>query len=340
MKKLLITAALLAPTLARAEPKTPDQWYEFGVKQYDLGNFDPAIDAFKKGFELETNASKRPAYLYNIAQAYRQANNCKEAMFFYKRYLALRDDDKVKPLSDKKRAEIDKIIEDLDKCVKDQEALAKKPPDGAPEDRPPPPPPQPVAVVTPEPHDTPEVPETPTPDAAPHAISLRLLGGGAKINTGMITVPVEASLGLIGGYPLAINDALTLDLGAAFLFQPITFEATDGSNGSAKMISVLADVGATYKVASRVGIRGDLGVGALVFSGVSESPFTNGAATTGALTMPEVRIGASVDIAVTPNVLVTVMPIAFSYSPAKTGLRDDIKSITRLDFMIGLGYRM
>ncbi len=337
MKKLLIMAMVLAPALALAEPKTPDQWYEYGVKQYDLGNFDPAIDAFKKGFELETNASKRPAYLYNIAQAYRQAKNCKDAVFFYKRYLALRDDDRTKPLSDKKRAEIDKIIEDLEACVKEQDALAKKPPEGAPEDRPPPPPPKPVAAVTPEPPDDGGITKT-APEAPPHVISLRLLGGGAKITAGSISPSIQPSVGLLGGYPVAIGDKLTLELGGAVLLQPVPAFASMG--GSATMISVLADVGATFSVASHVGIRGDLGVGALVLSGASESDFTDGKATTGALAMLAVRAGASVDIAITPNLLVTLMPIAFSYSPPKAGLRDDIKSITRLDFMIGVGYRM
>jgi hypothetical protein len=43
---------------------------------------------------------------------------------------------------------------------------------------------------------------------------------------------------------------------------------------------------------------------------------------------------------VTPNVLVTVAPFAFAYSPAKSGLRDDISNITSMQFMAGVGYRM
>jgi hypothetical protein len=90
-------------------------------------------------------------------------------------------------------------------------------------------------------------------------------------------------------------------------------------------------------------LRGDLGIGANVFGGISDmgNPFTqNGAATTGALGMLAVRVGVAADYMVTPNVLITVAPIAFTYSPAKDGLRSDIKSLTRLDFMLGVGYRM
>ena len=56
--------------------------------------------------------------------------------------------------------------------------------------------------------------------------------------------------------------------------------------------------------------------------------------------MLEVRIGVSGDYAITQNLVATVVPLAFSYSPAKSGLRADITSITQLEFMLGLGYRM
>ena len=56
--------------------------------------------------------------------------------------------------------------------------------------------------------------------------------------------------------------------------------------------------------------------------------------------MFHLRIAASADYAITKNVLITAIPVAFSYSPPPNGLREDIKSITAIDFMIGLGYRM
>ena len=339
MTKTLAWALLLAPALALAEPKTPDDWYKEGETQYNIGNFDGAVDAFKKGFELETNETKRPAYLFNVAQAYRQAKNCKDAVFFYRRYLALKDNDKVKPLSEKKRQEVDKIIEELDDCVKQQQVPVTRPPEKAPD----PVPVKPVVVATvppPEPHDDGGDVTKTAPVGQPKVISVRALAGGAKIGTGDLEVPIQASLGVIGGYPLAIDDKLTLELGAAFLFSPVPYSNSPGMSGSAQLISALANVGASYAVAEKISVRGDLGLGALVFSGVSESPFTGGKPTTGALTMFEVRIGASADYAITRNLIATVAPIAFSWSPAKAGLRADITSITRLELMLGLGYRM
>ena len=360
MKRLtsLVCGALLVPALAMAQPKTADDYYKDGETQYNLGNFDKAVEAFKQGFAVETNDSKKSAYLYNIAQSYRMEKDCSNAQFFYKRYLALKDNDTKKPLKPEKRQEIEDRIKELDDCVKQQEAIKQKPPDSnlRPDDGSSDKPPVDktggdkgprVGDATPGDGDGDGDGDgegggsvTKTATTQPKLVSLRLTGGAAKLSTGDLDVPVQATFALLGGYPLAINDKLTLDLGAGFTFTPVPFDKMDGSSGSAQLIGVLADVGATYEVIPKLGVRGDLGVGALMFSGVSDSPFTDFQPTTGALTMFHLRLGVSADYAFTPNVVATVVPFAFSYSPAKTGLRDDITSITAIDFMIGLGYRM
>src|ERR1051325_210968 len=107
MRKICF-AILLVPALAWAQPRTADEWYKEGENQYNLGNFDKAVDAFKQGFSLETNESKKAAYLFNVAQAYRQANDCKNAQFFYRRYLALKENDTVKPLAPSVRRQVDR----------------------------------------------------------------------------------------------------------------------------------------------------------------------------------------------------------------------------------------
>ena len=74
MRKISV-AVLLVPALAWAQPKTADGWYEEGSNQYNLGNFDRAIDAFKQGFALEADESRKANYLYNVAQSYRQLHD-------------------------------------------------------------------------------------------------------------------------------------------------------------------------------------------------------------------------------------------------------------------------
>src|SRR3954470_12657719 len=68
MRKISI-AILLVPVLAWAQPRIADEWYKEGENQYNLGNFDKAVDAFKQGFSLEPNESKKAAYLFNVAQS-------------------------------------------------------------------------------------------------------------------------------------------------------------------------------------------------------------------------------------------------------------------------------
>jgi tetratricopeptide (TPR) repeat protein len=348
MRKIWI-AALFVPALAWAQPRTAEEWYKEGENQYNLGNFDKAVDAFKQGFSLETSESKKAAYLYNVAQSYRQQNDCKNALFFYKRFLALKNNDTVKPIAPKMRKDVEDRIEELEACVQQAASISKKPPnnniapDGEPGDKPATdgdrkPPAKDVAVSRDAEPDDDDGGSVSKRTAAPRArvLSARITGGGTKVSAGKVDVPVQATGALVAGYPIAVNDQLTVEAGAAFTYTPVPF----GMNRSGRLVSLLANAGVSYEVASKISVRGDVGLGALFFSGVSRSPFTGGAETSGALSMFHLRLAASLDYAFTPNIVGTVTPIAFTYSPPKEGLADDIKSITSIDFMLGIGYRM
>ncbi len=373
MKRTVKSAALCAGVLwsaiAFAEPRSADDWYKEGETQYNLGNFDRAADAFKQGYTIEAVDGKKPAYLYNVAQAYRQGKKCKDAGFFYKRYLSLKEQDTAKPLKPEKRTEIEGWIAELAECEKSQDAIAKKTPDTTLPPGPTTPKPNltprkvaPVATVPAKPTTTAQV-ETPeqveggggeptdggdvhasAASEAPTRLSARFAGGVAKINAGGLTVPVEPTFDLFVGHPIAVSPVLTVEVGGNFTFTPVPYtNAATNQKHTGTLISALADVGATYAVAPKIGVRADVGLGVLAFGGISDpgNPFTQmGAGTTGSLAMFALRAGLSADYEVMRNMVVTVTPIAFSYSPAKSGLRDDIKSLTRLDFMLGLGYRM
>ncbi len=377
LRTALVASLLLTARLASASPTTSDGWYEEGQTQYTLGNFDKAVDAFKKGFELETSDQKKPSYLYNIAQAYRQANDCKNAVFFYKRFLAMKANDTAKPLKPETKADVDGWVKDGEACMKQQDDLRNKAPDGTvkpgddgskrpPADavKPPPvkPPPvkpadttaaKPVDTGTVAVHDTDTVtgPDTsahvsidgPQP-AAPHLLSVRLLGGGSKMSAGHLSFGILGTGTLLAGYPIAINDKLTLEAGAGLTFTQASFDnMTTGTTESSKMFGLFANAGLRYAVAPKVAVRGDVGAGLLVLSGLGDdgNVFTQGGVgTTGALSMFHARVALSADYLVTNALAITVTPIAFGYSPAKSGLRSDISSITSIDFMLGLGYRM
>ena len=362
MKQLLwVLAAALAVTFALstavAQPaKTADDHYKAGAKQYNLGNFDKAIEEFKQAYAIQD----KPAYLYNIAQAYRQLRDCKNALFFYKRFLSLKANDTVKPLSPTLKAEIEGRIVELDACAKEADAITERPPDqnltpdgdtngsgttgsdtGDPG--------KDVAAVDPE--DDGEDGEDGDVDTGvtaeaqydgPNFVAARLAAGAAKVGAGDLDVPIQVSVALTGGYPLQLAPKFTLELGAGFTFTPVPYDKQGGETGNASLFSVLGNIGATYAVTPKIDIHGELGAGVLVFGGLDMgNPFTtDGAETTGGLTMFNIRAAAAVEYAVTNNFLVVATPIAFSYSPAHDGLIDQISGLTRLDFMLGVGYRM
>jgi tetratricopeptide (TPR) repeat protein len=377
MKLLSVMSLLLVlvPALAYADPKTADDWYKEGANQYNLGDFDKAVDAFKKGFELETNDTKKPAYLYNIAQAYRQAHRCSDAEFFYKRYLSLKDQDTAKPLEASKRAEVEGWIAEEEKCAQNEGALAQKRPDSTMKPdggtsttttpptttkptttTPPPTTTKPTTTVATKTGDdssgddddstktTKSTTVRGTETSEPELISIRLTGGVDVIKAGNLSVPIQGTFNLFVGYPLPVGNGLRLEVGVDAAYTPLPFtNLMTSAKETASLISALADAGLNYDVAPNIGLRADFGIGVLAFTGMGDAgnPFTNnGAATTGALGMLAVRGAIAADYAFTPNLVATVTPFAIEYSPAKSGLRDDIKSIIDLDFMVGLGYRM
>lgn len=363
MKKLIVCAALwLLSSVAFADdpPKTAADFYKAGAQEYDLGNFEKAADLFKQGYQLESNPSKQPAYLYNMAQAYRQGNKCKEAAFAYKRFLSLKEDDKAKPLSADKKAETEQLAQQMEDCAKQQEKEAE---DKAAQDE--------AARRAAEQQrlaaeaeqrareakqkrvasgengeegDEGEGGVTKQATGVPTLVTARLELGGAKVTAGGLDVPIQSSFAFVGGYPLALNEQLALDFGAVIGVTPVAYKnSITGDSQTGSLTSVLANAGASYKITPQISARGDLGVGLLAFGGIQAAgnPFTEaGAGTTGTLVMPAVRFAVSGDYLITPNLFATATPFAFQYSPAKEGLRMDIKSITQVDFLVGVGYRM
>jgi tetratricopeptide (TPR) repeat protein len=57
--------------------------YQRGTSLYDLGHYPEAIKEFEAAYELKND----PAFLYNLAQSYRQAGDAEQALHFYRTYL-------------------------------------------------------------------------------------------------------------------------------------------------------------------------------------------------------------------------------------------------------------
>jgi hypothetical protein len=113
-------------------------------------------------------------------------------------------------------------------------------------------------------------------------------------------------------------------------------------SGSGALFGILADVAPSYTIIPKLAARADVGLGALVFSGLEKdgNPFTDmGLPATGPLAAFMIRAAVSADYAITPNVIVTATPLAFSYSPAPSGFQSSISALSTLSFLAGVGYR-
>lgn len=336
----LSLATLLAPVAAHAqagdatEQQSIDH-YKKGVTSYDLGKFDEAIEEFQKAYELKPT----PAYLYNIAQAYRQKGDAAKAVFFYKRYLQKSPDAA-------NRATVEKRISELEELAKKQEDAKAKPPnalEGEKQDTP-----RPAEVARAEPPPV-EPPPAPSPEATVTASSsargasvvrLALEAGPAFTSLGSgPSVPAQVSLRIGAAYTLHLGE-LDLDLGLAATLAPMPYETLNRmQSGTSLMIGGLANVAARYPIAGRLGVRGEVGGGLLVMTGLKAgNPFTDGGAkTSGPLSMPHLRAAVGADYELGGGLVVTVTP-AFSYTKAGKELDDRIDAITRFDVLVGLAY--
>lgn len=77
--------------------------FKEGKKLYTVGEYRTALEEFKQAFL----AKEDPVYLYNIAQCHRQLGDNRQAVTFYRRYLAAAP-------QDPKRAEIERMVRDLE----------------------------------------------------------------------------------------------------------------------------------------------------------------------------------------------------------------------------------
>src|SRR5207302_1640496 len=62
--------------------------YKKGMTHYEIGEFDAAIEAFKRAYQL----TSAPGLLFNIAQVYRMKKDPEQAVYFYRTYLRLMPD--------------------------------------------------------------------------------------------------------------------------------------------------------------------------------------------------------------------------------------------------------
>jgi hypothetical protein len=130
---------------------------------FNMGRFADALGEYQAAYE----AKPLPAFLFNIAQCYRNLQNYEKARFFYRRYLALDPRTSNRRLVDDLIAEMTKMIDKSD-AAKVAEAASTKAAEAAeattmPTVETPPAPTAPPTVVQPPPVAPPPLPPAPPP---------------------------------------------------------------------------------------------------------------------------------------------------------------------------------
>jgi hypothetical protein len=333
--------------------------FDRGNAAYNLGKFEEAIGWFTRAYE----AWPVPDFLYNIAQSYRLAGNCPQALFTYRRYLSIKEHEKGDPLGRDERAQIEQFIKELTDC----DALTKAKPLGAkPPNQAPPASPQ---VRTSPPDPAPEAPAQDPAGASPGALARRsnppaatvekdaqaderdgaagapaarlvtayATGGVAMFSTqGKLSIPMQPSFAAGAGYPVALG-GLALDVGVRASYSPIPY-AVMNTTARASLIGVRATVGATYRIGPRLGVRGDAGIGVAMLRGLVDGNAFTATGDAGAFTMLSLRVGIAAEYAVTPSLVATLAPLGVTFTQAPDALV--MRSLTQLDVLVGLGYRL
>jgi hypothetical protein len=81
----LVLLVLVASTVVHADSDADAarKHFDAGTAAFNLGEFTHAADEYREAYRFKHD----PVFLYNIAQAYRLANDHQNALFFYRSYL-------------------------------------------------------------------------------------------------------------------------------------------------------------------------------------------------------------------------------------------------------------
>ena len=330
--------------------KAARPYYEKGATEYNLGHFPDAIAQFEKAYELDP----APILLFNIAQAHRQNGNNERAAFFYRRYLEQEP-------NAANRADVEKRIKDLEDAVRQQNDLKRRPPTEVAKDdhsvpvaqqqdtQPPPPPsgqpppPPPSSTSGGAGADVPAITNKPPTPEEERVIRMAASAGPAfpKFSGRDLDEPTLLTVRAEGGYTVYRASPLAIDAGLTLGFAPLQYKTIDtGTNQSGAFWTVMATGTVRYRVAPAVDLHGELGLGAVWWSGLGAmNPFTvGGAASSGPIPMPSFLIGLGASYVIGNGLFVFAEPAFLFSKTTGAGLSDGVSSVLRFDLAFGLGY--
>jgi hypothetical protein len=356
LSAILLGTCLLAGAARGDEAsKRARDAYNQGTAFFSLGQWDKAIESWTSGYQLKPD----PIFLYNIAQAYRLAENHERALFFYKSFL------NSAPRAPN-RDEVREKIEQLQKLIEEKRSTLEMPPNQVltpdktfPKAAAPPPSrkqPPPVAEAAPPPRAAATPIEPPVATPAPPAPAVEASGavvarvpaprpsrrGDLSVSGGVElwalglsgTVGPAAGFTLGGGYALLVTERVEAGVGVKLGY---TYLADVASTDH--FISLLLDPVARVRLwRERLYAFGELGVGALVISGLARRSalLEAHAAPSGSLGAFELRPALGLEYRILPLFAVFVAP-ALVYSPTPSHFVS--ASLLRFDLAVGASLR-
>lgn len=304
-------AVLLWTAPATADKARSLEIFDRATQKYQAGELDAAVDLYVEAYETHP----APEYLFNIAQSHRKLEHCEQALHYYRLYLSVTKNARGRSVAEKHAEALGETC-----SPSAANAVEVTPPD-----------PVPPAVDT--------GPAVDTVVASPaRTIATIAEVGPAFYDIG--EVDVNLRLGVRVGAAFLIDAGpVTLDLGLTGELSAMPYDF--GAEGTAALVSALANVGAAYFITKRLSVRGELGVGDQAFLGLGAgNPFSEGAMETGALHMLSVRVAIGVEYWLTPGLAVVGSPVVYGYSLRNDELAADIRSIQKLSVLAGLAYAL
>jgi tetratricopeptide (TPR) repeat protein len=116
---MLVTLATALAASAADDKDAARRAFSEGAKYYALNEYVEALAAFKRAYWNYQD----PTFLYNIAQCHRMLKHKAEAIDFYRSYLR-------NAPNAKNRADVEKLIAELDAALQKDHAVATAPPAG------------------------------------------------------------------------------------------------------------------------------------------------------------------------------------------------------------------
>jgi tetratricopeptide (TPR) repeat protein len=173
----LVALLISAAALAKTPSPPPDEdarkarlAFQQGLTSYNLSHFDEALQHFDKAYRLRPD----PAFLFNIAQCQRQLDRPQDAIRSYRAYL------RESPADVPNRAEVQRLIGEMDKVVAERQAAAQPAPAPAP------PSPTPAPSLAPQPEATPSLTASAPPPRKKSRTALWVgVGVGAAVLVGV-----------------------------------------------------------------------------------------------------------------------------------------------------------